>query len=137
MSLATFHARVLQMGMPDVFAKLTDADRRVFLAIDESVVRIPEQADVGRASFFEYFAKRWSIREVPVRFEQHSDVLGARIVPKLAERSGNMLDHGGTRSNELVAENAHVGSGELRGEVNEPPRVGKLLFVFLANTVQV
>src|ERR1700731_175217 len=137
MSLATFHARVLQMGMPDVFAKLTDAGRRVFLAIDESVMRIPEQSDMRRASFLEYFAKRWSIREVSVRFQQDSDVLGACIVPKFAQRCGNMLERRGTRSNELVAENAHVGSGDLRGEVNEPPRVSKLLFVLLASTVQI
>ena len=125
MSLPTFLARVLQMGMPDVFAKLTDADRWVFLAIGESVVRISEQSDVRRARRFEYFAKGRSIREVSVRFEQDSDVLGARIVPKFAQRCSNMVERRGTRSDQLVAENAHVGSGEQRGKVNEPPRIGE------------
>src|SRR5258708_30259794 len=125
------------MVMPNVSPKLNDTDRRVFLTIDVSVVRIPEQSDVRRARRFEYFAKGWSIREGSVRFEQDSDVLGARIVPKFAQRCSNMLERRGTRSDQLVAENAHVGSGEQRGKVNEPPRIGKLLCVLLARSVQV
>src|SRR5712671_3388757 len=48
-----------------------------------------------------------------------------------------MLERRGTWSDQLVAENAHIGSAELRGKVNEPPRIGKLLCVLLAGTVQV
>src|SRR6266853_3036508 len=48
-SLAILHARVLQVRVPDISAKLLDCDRGVFFATDVSMVRIPEQSDVRRA----------------------------------------------------------------------------------------
>src|SRR5207249_7772060 len=48
-----------------------------------------------------------------------------------------MLDCRGLRSNQLVAENSNVRSAEPQCQVNEAPRIGKLLLVFLAGVVHV
>src|SRR6266699_6051418 len=42
---ATLDSRVLQVGMPDVFAESPDGDLRIFLAFAISMMRIPEQRD--------------------------------------------------------------------------------------------
>src|SRR6266566_4550717 len=115
--------------MPDVFAESPDGDLRIFLAFDISIMRIPEQRDVRRAGLFEDLAQRGRIGEVAVRFEQNRDVLWTGILAEFVEAGRNMLERRRARAEQLVAENADVGSANLLGKVNESPRVGKLLFV--------
>src|SRR2546425_6139517 len=126
---ATLDSRVLQVSVADVFAEPGDADRWIFLAFDISIMCIPEQRDVRRAGLFEDLARRGRIGEVAVRFEQNRDVLWTGILAEFAEAGRNMLERRPARADQLVAENAYIGSADLRGKVNESPRVGKLLLV--------
>ena len=63
--------------------------RRIFLAGDARVVRVPEQRDVRHRRALEDFEQRRRVGEVAVRFDDHADAAAFRM---LAERA-QPVDH--------------------------------------------
>src|SRR5438094_1453174 len=68
MILSVLRARVLQVRVADVLAKLAYGDGRRFLALGERVVRIPEQGYMRRGGLLEDFSQNRGIRKITVRF---------------------------------------------------------------------
>src|SRR5579864_1204033 len=123
------------MRVADVLPELAEGEGRVLFAINERVMRIPEQANMRGSRLFEDIPQNAGIGEIAMRFQDYGHALGGGVVSESPQGSGDVLDSGVSRTDQLVAKHAHVGSAETRGQANETAGIGKLLFVIRARMV--
>src|SRR6184192_673230 len=135
--LAACKARVFQVRVANVFSELPDGDRGVFLALHESVVRVPQQSDMRRSGSFKNLLQHRGGCEIAVRFKNDRNAFGSGVASQFSQRASDVLDGSCLRPDEFVAENADIGSAKPRSQVNETSRVGKLLLMFGPGVVHV
>src|SRR5690348_17404310 len=92
---------------------------------------------MGRSGSFKNFLQHRRGCEIAVRFENDRNVLGSGVASQFSQRASDVLNGGSLRPDQLVAENADIGSAKPRSQINETSRVGKLLLMFGPSVVHV
>ena len=131
MDIIAFFARIFEVGVADIFSKLSHREGGVFLPADKSMVRVPKQCHVRRVGLLQDCAQRWRIGKVAVRLDHNRDISWTGVVPKLAQRVCNVLESLVSGTHNFVSENTDIGRAERVGQVDEAASVGHLLRVFL------